>query len=438
MKNNRVSIITLGCSKNTVESETVAGLFMKNGFELTENLKETDNIIIHTCSFIRDAREESHNRIVYAGKLKKANPDLKIFVSGCLSQLLQDKMQDKYPFIDGYVGTGNYYNIVNLIKKQKFFSDTDCVGGVRTFKTRVLSSPLPSAYIKISEGCTHGCSYCIIPKLRGKLVSRPIKSITDEAKALVAAGVRELNIIAQETTSYGLDIYGKLSLAKLLKKLAEIKDLKWIRLLYAYPSTITKELLDVIYGSENICNYMDIPIQHISKTVLKNMKRPLNTRKIIEDIKTKYPDIILRTSLITGFPGETERDFKEMVSFVKENYFEHIGIFCYSDQELAPSYKMKNKISEEVMERRKEILAAEQFQNIIRNNSLKAGKTFEVLPEYVYKNKIFARAYFQAPETDNNIIINKNDKILTGKFVKVKINGYKDYDLTAVLGDVSR
>ncbi len=431
MKKNRVSIITLGCSKNTVESETVAGLFIKNGFEITDNLKETDNIIIHTCSFIQDAQEESHNQINYAGELKEKNPDLKIFVSGCLSQLLQDKMMDKYPFIDGYVGTGNYYGIVDLIKKKRFFANTSCAGGVQNFKTRVLSGTSSSTYIKISEGCTHRCSYCIIPKLRGNLVSRTIKSVTDEAKALAAAGIRELNIIAQETTSYGLDIYGELSLAKLLRKLSEIKDLKWIRLLYAYPSTINKELLDTIYENENICNYIDIPIQHISKNVLKNMKRPLNTRKIIEYIKTKYPEIILRTSLITGFPGETGHDFNEMVSFVKENYFEHIGIFGYSDQELAPSYKMKNKISREVIEKRKEILAEEQFKNILKNNSLKIGKTFEILPEYVYGNKIFARAYFQAPEIDTAVIINKKENIRLGNFTKVTIKGYKNYDLYA-------
>lgn len=432
MKNNRVSIITLGCSKNTVESEAVAGLLAKNGFELTGNLSETDNIIIHTCSFIQDAQKESHNQIVNAGILKQKNSNLKIFVSGCLSQLLQEKMKEKYPFIDGYVGTGNYTEIVKLIKKNKFFSDTGCPGGVRNFKTRILSGNIPSTYIKISEGCTHRCSYCIIPNLRGGLVSRSVKSVTDEARALADAGIRELNIIAQETTSYGLDIYGELSLAKLLRNLAKIKSLKWIRLLYAYPSTINKELLDTICENENICNYMDIPIQHISKNVLKNMRRPLNTRKIIENIKTKYPDMILRTSLITGFPGETKQDFKEMISFVKENYFEHIGIFGYSDQETAPSYKLKNKIPQKEIERRTEILASEQFKNVVKNNSLKIGKTFEVLPEYVSGNKIFARAYFQAPEIDNCIIINKKENIKIGNFTKVTITDIKDYDLTAM------
>ena len=431
MKNNKVALITLGCSKNTVESEAVAGLFLKEGYEITNDLSKTDIIVIHTCSFIQDAQAESHYQIQQAGLLKQKNKNLKIFVSGCLVQLLKDKMQKDYPFIDGYVGTGNFDKIVNLIKKNKFFANTNCIGGINTFKTRILSTNIPSTYIKISEGCNHRCSYCIIPNLRGDFVSRTIKSITDEAKALADAGIKEINVIAQDTTSYGIDIYGKLSLAKLLTELAKINQLKWIRLLYAYPSTITKELLETISQTENICNYIDIPIQHISKNVLKNMKRPVNTRKIIENIKKDFPDIILRTSLITGFPNETETDFKELLNFVKQNYFEHIGIFGYSDQKIAESYKLKNKIPQRIIEKRLQLLATEQFKNVVKNNKEKIGKTFEVLPETVSKNKIYCRAYFQAPEIDNTIIVNSSKNIKLGKFTKVTIKNYKDYDLIA-------
>ncbi|MBR3653821.1 MAG: 30S ribosomal protein S12 methylthiotransferase RimO [Elusimicrobia bacterium] len=431
MKNNKVSFITLGCSKNTVEAESVIGLFLKEGYEISSDLSKTDIIIIHTCSFIQDAQAESHYQIQQAGLLKQKNKDLKIYVSGCLAQLLQEKMQKDYPFIDGYVGTGNFDKIVKLIKKNKSFADTSCAGGVNTFKSRVLSTNLPSTYIKIAEGCNHRCSYCIIPNLRGNFVSRTIKSVTDEAKALADAGIQELNVIAQDTTSYGIDIYGKLSLAKLLKELAKIKQLKWIRLLYAYPSTITKELLETIYETENICNYIDIPIQHISKSVLKNMKRPVNTRKIIEDIKKDFPNITLRTSLITGFPNETEKDFKELLSFIKQNYFEHIGIFGYSDQKLAQSYKLKNKISQQIIEKRVQLLASAQFKNVIKNNKEKIGETFEVLPESVSGNKISCRAYFQAPEIDNTIIVNKSKKIELGKFTEITVKDYKDYDLIA-------
>ena len=217
----------------------------------------------------------------------------------------------------------------------------------------------------------------------------------------------------------------------MLKEISKIKQLKWIRLLYAYPSTITKELLETIYDTENICNYIDIPIQHISKNVLRNMKRPINTRKIIESIKKDFPQITLRTSLITGFPNETEADFKELLSFIKQNYFEHVGIFGYSDQKLAQSYKLKNKISQQVIEKRVQLLANAQFKNVLKNNKEKTGKTFEVLPETISGNKIYCRAYFQAPEIDNTIIVNKTKNIQLGKFVKVTIKNFKDYDLIA-------
>ncbi len=431
MNKNNVCIITLGCSKNTVEAETVAGLFVKEGFKIISNVEEADIIVIHTCSFIQDAQKESKYQIQQAGLLKQKNKNLKIFVSGCLAQLLQDKIKKEYPFIDGYVGTGNFDKIVKLIQENKFFFKTKVAGGVTNFKTRVLSTNLPSTYIKISEGCNHKCSYCIIPNIRGSFTSRPVKAIVDEAKFLADSGVKELNIIAQDTTSYGIDIYQKLSLSKLLKEISKINQFKWIRLLYAYPSTINKELLETIYEKENICNYIDIPIQHVSKNVLKNMRRPTNTRQIIESIKNSFPNIILRTSLIVGFPNETDADFKELVAFIKQNYFEHVGIFAYSDQKTAISYKFKNKISKEIIEERLNILATEQFKNVIKNNKNKIGKTFEVLPEFVSKNKVWGRAYFQAPEIDNMIIVSKRDDISLGQFTNIKIKGYKDYDLIA-------
>ena len=431
MNKNNVCIITLGCSKNTVEAETVAGLFIKEGFKIISDVKKADIIVIHTCSFIQDAQKESKYQIQQAGLLKQKNKNLRIFISGCLAQLLQDKIKKEYPFIDGYCGTGNFDEIVKLIQKNEFFFKTKVAGGVTNFKTRVLSTNLPSTYIKISEGCNHKCSYCIIPNIRGSFISRPIKSIVDEAKFLADSGVKELNIIAQDTTSYGIDIYQKLSLSKLLKEISKINQFKWIRLLYAYPSTINKELLETIYEKENICNYIDIPIQHVSKNVLKNMRRSTNTRQIIESIKNSFPNIILRTSLIIGFPNETDADFKELVVFIKQNYFEHVGIFAYSDQKTAPSYKLKNKISKEIIEERLSILATEQFKNVIKNNKNKIGKTFEVLPEFVSKNKVWCRAYFQAPEIDNMIIVSKRDDISLGQFTNIKIKGYKDYDLIA-------
>lgn len=434
MSNQKVSIITLGCSKNTVESESVAGLFLKDGFELTNDILQSDIIVIHTCSFIQDAQLESENCIKYTGEIKEKKTNLKIFVSGCLPQLLKNELLKKFPFIDGCVGTGNFGEIVKLIKKDVFFKNTEIAGGMNDSSKRVLSSSLPTTYIKISEGCNHKCSFCIIPKLRGKYQSRSINSIVNEAKALADCGIKEINIIAQDTTSYGLDIYGQLSLHKLMDKLSEINDLKWIRLLYAYPSSINKQLLDVISQRENICKYIDIPIQHISKQVLKNMARPLNTRKIVENIKKQYPDIILRTSIITGFPQETETDFRELVDFVKENHFEHIGIFGYSDQKNAKSFKFKNKINAKLIERRKQIIANTQFKNVQKNNKNKVGKKFEVLIENIANKKAYGRAYFQAPEIDNNFIVDlTSNNIKVGEFDGIIVSDVKDYDIIGQL-----
>jgi len=428
--NNKVSLITLGCSKNTVEAEAVAGLFVKDGFEITGDLTQADIIVIHTCSFIADAQKESEQCILSAKNLKEKNKNLKIYVSGCLPQLMKNEFIKKYPFIDGYVGTGGFEKIVKLIKKQKFFSSLENPSGVNNFKKRILSTTLPTTYIKIAEGCNHRCSFCLIPQLRGNYKSRTIKSVVDEAKVLAACGIKELNIIAQDTTSYGIDIYGKPSLVTLLDKISNISSLKWIRLLYAYPLNISNDLLKVISERKNICSYIDIPIQHSNKNILAKMARPLNTVKVIENIKNKFPGITLRTSLIVGFPGETNAQFKELANFVKQNYFENIGIFGYSDQEKAKSFKLKNKVNQKIIEERKQILASVQFENVIKNNKAKIGKEFEVFVEDVDKNKACCRTEFQAPEIDGVTIFNlKNKKIVPGQFTKILVSNFKDYDI---------
>ena len=428
--NNKVSLITLGCSKNTVESEAVAGLFVKEGFEITGNVSQADIIVIHTCSFIADAQKESEQCILSAKNLKDKNKNLKIYVSGCLPQLIGKEFIKKYPFIDGYVGTGGFEKIVKLIKKQKFFSSIENPSGVNNFKRRILSTTLPTTYIKIAEGCNHRCSFCLIPQLRGDYKSRTIKSVVDEAKALAACGIKELNIIAQDTTSYGIDIYGKPSLVMLLDKISNISSLKWIRLLYAYPLNISYDLLKIISERKNICGYIDIPIQHTNKSILSKMARPLNTVEIIENIKNKFPNIVLRTSLIVGFPGETEKEFKELVNFVGQNYFENIGIFGYSDQEKAKSFKLKNKKSQKIIDERKQIIANVQFENVIKNNKAKIGRKFEAFVESIDKNKAYCRTEFQAPEIDGITIVNlKNKKINPGQFIKTTVSNFKNYDL---------
>jgi len=436
---NKVALITLGCSKNTVEAEAVAGLFVKDGFEITNDVQRADIIVIHTCSFIADAQIESENCIIATKELKAKNKNLKIYVSGCLPQLMKQEFIKKYPFVDGCVGTGDFEKIVKLIKKQKFFSLTKECSGVQNFKRRILSTSIPSTYIKISEGCNHRCSFCLIPQVRGNYKSRTIKSVVDEAKALAACGIKELNIIAQDTTSYGIDIYGKPVLDRLLDKISNVSSLKWIRLLYAYPLNISNDLLKIIYERENICKYIDIPIQHIDKQILAKMARPLNTVKVIENIKNKFPDITLRTSLIVGFPGETKTQFNNLANFVRQNYFEHIGIFGYSDQKKAKSFKLKNKISQKVIEERKQTLAAVQFENVIKNNKAKIGKEFEVFVEAVDKNFIYCRTSFQAPEIDNITLVRLNKtnkrKIKIGTFTKIMVSNFKDYDLIGRLED---
>jgi len=430
LANKKVSIITLGCSKNTVESESVAGLFLKEGFELTGDISKSSIIVIHTCSFIKDAQLESEKQIEFACSLKKKSPGLKVFVSGCLPQLLKDEFIKKYPFTDGYVGTGNFGEIVKLIKKDSFFHDTSVAGGMNDPRKRVLSANLPTTYIKISEGCNHKCSFCIIPSLRGSYVSRTVKSITEEAKALAGCGIKEVNIIAQDTTNYGIDVYGRPALDRLLKELSKIRDLKWIRLLYAYPSTINRKLLDVINENSNICKYIDMPVQHISRSVLKNMARPLNTGAVVENIKKIYPEIILRTSVITGFPGETKNDFKELAGFIKQNYFEHVGIFAYSDQERAKSFKLKEKIKHETAEERKQILASLQFENVLKNNKARKGKVFEILIDEINSGKAYGRSWFQAPEIDSKFIVDiKNKSFRPGEFKEVIVSDVKDYDI---------
>lgn len=428
--NNKVALITLGCSKNTVEAEAVAGIFVNEGFEITGDAEQANIIVIHTCSFIADAQKESEQCILSVKNLKDKNKNLKVYVSGCLPQLMKNKFIKKYPFVDGYVGTGGFENIVKLIKKQKFFSSVENASGVNNFKRRILSTTLPTTYIKIAEGCNHRCSFCLIPQLRGNYKSRTIKSVVDEAKALADCGIKELNVIAQDTTSYGIDIYGKPSLITLLDKISSIPSLKWIRLLYAYPLNISNDLLKIISERENICSYIDIPIQHTNKNILAQMARPLNTVKVIENIKNKFPSITLRTSLIVGFPGETNAQFKELINFVKQNYFENIGIFGYSDQEKTKSFKLKNKISQKIIDERKQIIAKVQFENVIKNNKSKIGKEFEVFVENVDKNKAYCRTQFQAPEIDGVTIVNlNNNKVVRGQFTKIVVSNFKDYDI---------
>jgi ribosomal protein S12 methylthiotransferase len=430
----KISIISLGCPKNTVESEYLLGIFKNKGFAISSNIEDSDIAVIHTCSFIKTAREESEKCIRSVLKLKRKF-NLKVYVSGCFVQMLKKQFSKLFPEVDGFVGTGDLQNLPDLIVNSNLLDIAPAFnsGGLNASKYRLLSSGLPSAYLKIAEGCSHRCSFCIIPKLRGKYESRPIKTLVDEAKSLVCSGIQEIILIAQDTTSFGRDIYGNFVLDKLLSQLAKINGLKWIRLLYAYPSSITDNLLDVIKEYENICNYIDVPIQHISKNILAAMRRSLNAAKIIEKIKNKLPEIILRTSLISGFPGETEENTNELITFLKSGYFQYVGVFEYSNQSGQTSSNLSGHIAPIVAKERRVLIEKTQ-QDVFKSKFSKMiNSEVEFLAESCVKQNnryvIKGRSYFQAPEIDGSIILKSNKSLNIGKFYKANIKNIFGYDI---------
>ncbi|MCL1971775.1 MAG: 30S ribosomal protein S12 methylthiotransferase RimO [Endomicrobia bacterium] len=427
----KVAVIVLGCPKNTVEAEYLLGILKNKGFYLTGDINDADAVVIHTCSFIHDARVESEKCIKNVLSLK-SKKDIKLYVTGCLPQLLKEKITEKFPLIDGYTGTGALDRLPLLLLDKKADNPLK-PGGLNDSKHRILSSPLPSAYLKISEGCNHRCSFCIIPDLRGKFTSRTIESLYNEAKSLARAGVKELILIAQDTTTYGLDLYGAFALDKLLSKLAKINDFKWIRLMYAYPSSITDSLLDVFKEYKNICNYIDIPVQHVSKNVLSAMKRPLNTAKIIEKIVNKIPGIVLRTSIITGFPGETGKDVKELIDFIKNGYFQYAGVFEYSDQKEVASSKLKSRVSQETAKQRRVEIEKAQYDVFKTKIDVLKNKETEFFAEScVKKGKkylVTGRSAFQAPDIDGCTEILSKKALECGGFYKVIIKNNEGYKI---------
>ncbi|MDR3092534.1 MAG: 30S ribosomal protein S12 methylthiotransferase RimO [Endomicrobium sp.] len=428
----KVVVIALGCPKNTVEAEYLLGIFQSKGLTISNNLDEADIAVIHTCSFIEAARAESEKFIRAVLSIKEKR-DLRVYVSGCLPQLLKEKMSLLFPDIDGFAGTGTLRHLPDLIFNKNFDKLLLPPGGLNNSNYRMLSSNVPSAYLKIAEGCDHRCSFCVIPALRGKYESRTIESLVDEAKTLAGSGVKELILIAQDTTSYGLDVYGAFVLDKLLAKLSKINGLKWIRLLYAYPSSVTDGLIEVFKEHKNICSYMDIPIQHISRNVLSAMKRPLNTAGIIEKIKSKLPDIVLRTSVMTGFPGETKKDVSELVNFLDLGYFQYVGVFEYSNIKEAVSSKFKKHIKPTVAKERRILL--ENIQYSIFKSKIDGMKNniVEFLVESCLKEgnryHIKGRSSFQSPEIDGNMMLADDKPLAVGEFCKAKIRNVNGYNI---------
>jgi ribosomal protein S12 methylthiotransferase len=427
-----IAVITLGCPKNTVEAEYLLGIFQEKGFKISNNLDEANIVVIHTCSFIKAAKTESEKCIRTILDIKRKKK-LRVYVSGCLPQLLKEKMSVLFPDIDGFAGTGTLEYLPDLFLGKKNSRFILPPGGLNNSDYRVLSSRIPSAYLKIAEGCGHVCSFCIIPALRGRYESRTMGSLVDEAVTLAERGIKELILIAQDTTGYGKDIFDAFVLDKLLVKLSKINGLKWIRLLYAHPSSITDGLIGVFKEHKKICSYMDIPIQHVSKNVLSAMKRPLNTSDIIEKIKKKLPDIVLRTSIITGFPGETEKDVNELIKFLKRGYFQYVGVFEYSDLKEAVSSKLNGHVRNAVAKERRIMIENTQYDifkskiDKIKNNiieflvesCLKKGNTYTIK----------GRGSFQSPEIDGNIILANDRPLAVGEFCKAKVGSVDGYNI---------
>ena len=425
IKRDKVNIITLGCSKNMVDSEVLSGQLLANEIDTVhENAKKDHNIvIINTCGFIEKAKEESINTILENVALKKKGKLDKVFVTGCLSERYKANLEKEIPEVDAYFGT---MELPMILKKFEADYKGELIG------ERLLSTPQHYAYMKISEGCNRTCSFCAIPLMRGKHVSRSIESIVNEAKSLVQRGVKEVMLIAQELTYYGLDIYKKRELPKLMHALADVKGLEWIRLHYAYPSKFPLEIIDAMKERDNICNYLDMPLQHASNNMLKAMKRQITREEmeeLIGEIRNRIPDICLRTTLIAGFPGETRDDVEELKTFLQKMRFDRVGIFTYSHEEQTSAHDLIDNISaEEKEERAQEIMEVQQDISLEKNNE-KVGLTMKVMVDKKESGRFMGRTAFDSVEVDNEVIINTSKKLTIGEFVNVKITKAFDYDL---------
>ncbi|WP_312493466.1 30S ribosomal protein S12 methylthiotransferase RimO [Anaerosporobacter sp.] len=439
-----ILFISLGCDKNLVDSEVMLGLINQKGYIITNDENEADIIVVNTCCFINDAKEESINTILEMAELKKTANLKALIVTGCLAQRYKKEIQEEIKEVDAVVGTSSYENIVKVIeealegKVSESFEDIDVSPEVES--KRVLTTGGYYSYLKIAEGCDKHCTYCIIPKIRGKFRSVPMERLLAEARSLAEQGVKELMLVAQETTLYGVDLYGEKSLHKLLKELCKIDGIEWIRILYCYPEEITEDLIQVMKEEDKICNYLDMPIQHASDNILKRMGRRTNRQELI-DIVTKLrreiPDISLRTTLITGFPGETKEDHEQLLEFVDQMEFDRLGVFTYSPEEDTPAATMSEQIEEEVKEERKDEIMSLQQEIAFERAEKMVGRTLKVmiegrLPE---DNVYIGRTYMDAPNIDGYIFVNAEHEFMSGDFVTVKVTGAKDYDLTAEIAE---
>jgi ribosomal protein S12 methylthiotransferase len=425
LKKDKVNIITLGCSKNIVDSEVLSGQLQANDIDVVHENGKTDHniVVVNTCGFIDKAKEESVNTILGQVELKKKGRLDKVFVTGCLSQRYRDDLEKEIPEVDAWFGT---LELPLLLKQFEADYRAELLG------ERLLATPKHYAYLKISEGCNRTCAFCAIPLMRGGHTSRPIEDLVKEAEGLVKKGVKEIMLIAQELTYYGLDIYKRRALPELLHRLADIPGLHWIRLHYAYPAKFPLEILDVIRERPNICNYLDMPLQHASDRMLTAMRRQLTRQDMTDLIRTvreKVPGICLRTTLIAGFPGETEQDVEELRDFLREHRFDRVGIFTYSHEEGTSAYGLEDDVPAEEKQRRAQGVMEVQQEISYEINQQKVGKLFKVLIDKKEAGRYLGRTEFDSVEVDNEVIIHSKEKLPIGEFATVRITKAYDYDL---------
>ena len=439
MEKYKVGMISLGCDKNRVDSEIILAKMNKE-YEITNKAKDADIIIVNTCGFIEKAKQESIDTILEMAKYKENSNCKLLIATGCLIQRYGNELKDLIPEIDIMLGVNDYEKIDNLINdfiqnnKKSLeinYSDENINEG-----ERILTTASHTAYIRIAEGCNNFCTYCIIPKIRGKFRSRNVESILKEAINLKNQGVKEIILVAQDTTMYGTDIYGEKKLHVLLRDLSNIEGIEWIRILYCYPEEVYEELIDEIATNNKIVKYLDLPIQHISSRILKLMGRKVSKEDIIgiiTKLRARIENIILRTSLIVGFPGETEEEFKELQDFLEEFKIEKVGVFKYSQEEDTPAAKMENQIDEEIKINREGELMILQKEISSEINKLKISNIYDILVEGYRENHYYGRSYEMAPEVDGNVIFESNEEIQIGSIVKIRITSCTDYDLVGVV-----
>lgn len=436
--NYKVGMISLGCPKNQVDAEHMLAMMDAEGWEIVDYVDGCDVVIVNTCGFIDDAKKEAIENILDMVELKKEGVISKIIVTGCLAQRYKEEIVKEIPEVDAVVGIGANGDIIKTVE--------EVMSGVDTIEKyppqcelplegqRILTTPQYWAYLKIGEGCSNRCTYCTIPSIRGNMRSRSMENVIDEAKQLAELGVKELILIAQDTTSYGLDLYGELKLPELLNELCKIDSIEWIRLLYCYPDRITDELIETMKNQEKIVNYIDLPLQHADDKILKAMNRRGDQaliRSVISKLRAEIPDVVIRTTFIVGFPGEGEEEFETLAEFVNEIEFDRLGVFTFSPQEGTPAYDMDNQVEDDVKTRRGEVIMQDQYSIMEEKNNEKIGKTYKVVVEDYdgYSDSYTGRTYMDAPEIDGLVKFTSRKDLDIGDFVDVEIFDIEDYDL---------